>query len=87
MEPIAVERAKSLYAYAQAQGAVLNTFVVTVKPEEAMELLEWYATQYEGANEVFDLDVSIARRTKDPWPVLANFELWGMQIGPTSELH
>jgi hypothetical protein len=87
MEPAAIERAKSLYRFALEQGTPPNTFVLTLTHSQATELLEWYATQYTGSNECFDLDVMIARRTQDPWPVLANFRLYGFEMAKQSELN
>lgn len=86
MEPIAVERARSLHQFALNQGAELSTFILTLTESQAMELLEWYADQYTGSNECFDLDVTIVRRTQDPWPVLANFKLWGLDMAKASEI-
>jgi hypothetical protein len=82
MNPAALAKAESLYQYAQAQGAPLDTFLLVLSQEEAVELLEWYAGEYAGSSEAFDLDVSIARKAKDPWPVLANFHLLGLEMAP-----
>lgn len=86
MSPAALAKADSLYKFACDQGALLETFQLALTEEEAVELLEWYATEYAG-NEQFDLDISIARRTKNPWPVLANFKLMGMDMAPVMVLH
>jgi hypothetical protein len=84
---VAVERAKSLHRFALEQGALLSTFVVTIRPAEAVELMDWYAAQYEGTNLIFDADLAYARATNDPWKLLDNFTLFGMAIGRTEELN
>jgi hypothetical protein len=86
VEPAALERAKSLHSFALNQGAMLSTFVVTIKPDEAMELLDWYDEQYRG-NACFDEDMDIARRTNDPWLVLQNFTLFGMALTKLEQLN
>jgi hypothetical protein len=84
--PAALAKAESLYQFAQSQGAPLKEFLVTVTDAEAAELLEWYAEQHEGQNELFDLDLAEARRTQNPWPILEHFNLKGLTIAPTAVL-
>jgi len=79
MNIAAIEKAESLHKFATSSGMPISTFAVVLSEPEALELLEWYATQYAG-NAEFDLDVDIARRTKNPWPVLDNFQLLGLEI-------
>jgi hypothetical protein len=79
MNIAAIEKAQSLYKFANSSGFPLQTFALVLSDVEAMELLEWYAEQYQG-NEPFDLDVDIARRTKNPWPVLEHFNCCGLEI-------
>jgi hypothetical protein len=82
MSPAALTKAESLYKYATDQGALLSTFLVALTETEAAELLEWYALQYGESDEVFAVDLDIARRTRNPWPMLANFHLLGFEIAP-----
>jgi hypothetical protein len=79
MNIAAIEKAQSLYKFANSSGFPLETFALVLSEAEALELVEWYAKEYEG-NAEFDLDVSIARRTKNPWPLLANFHCMGLEI-------
>jgi hypothetical protein len=76
----AIEKAESLYKFANSSGYPLNTFALVLSESEAVELLEWYAAQYQGTSEAFDLDIIIARRTGNPWPVLSNFHCMGLEI-------
>lgn len=85
-EPEALAKAESLFKFAQSQGSPLNTFILTLTEQDAMGLLEFYEVQY-GNNELFVEDVAEARRTNDPWGVLAHFELFGFRMAPVSILH
>jgi len=78
--PAAIEKAESLYRFALNSGAQVSTFVLCLKPHEAQELLEWYATQYAGRSEQFDLDLEVARVSGDPWQILDNFQLLGLTL-------
>lgn len=84
MNPAALVKAQSLHRFAIDQGAPLNSFQLVLTEPEAMELVEWYAGQYGGTNEVFDLDVTLARRTHNPWNLLANFQCMGFAMAPAS---
>lgn len=81
MGPAALEKATSLHRFATDTGSPLSSFLLVLTDPEALELLEWYGTQYAGTNEVFDLDLAIARRTGNPWPVLENFQVMGLALG------
>jgi hypothetical protein len=81
----ALEKAESLLNFAQKTGSPLNTFVVALSHTEAMDLLAYYEAQFD--NELFHADVAEARRTNDPWPVLANFELFGFAMAPIETLN
>jgi hypothetical protein len=80
-DPAALAKAESLHKFASQSGYPLETFALVLTEAEAAEILEWYATEHEG-NAVFALDVDIARRTKNPWPVLANFRVLGLEMVP-----
>ena len=86
LEPQALVKAESLYKFAQAQGSKLDTFVLCLGHDEAMELLTFYEAQW-GSNEVFMEDLNEARRSNDPWPVLSNFQLFGFSMAPRSILN
>ena len=86
MELKALQKATSLYQFAQAQGSPLESFELVLSEPEALELLDWYGHEYGGTNECFDLDFEVAKRTKDPWPMLANFLLMGFRMRPLSRL-
>ena len=79
-EPVAMLKAKSLHNFASHSGMQLNTFALVLTEAEAAELLEWYAKDYAGVSAAFDVDIEIARRTKNPWPVLKNFNVYGLAI-------
>jgi hypothetical protein len=85
-EPEALAKAESLYKFAQSQGSPLSAFVLTLGHKEAMELLTFYEAQW-GANELFMADLTEARRTDDPWPILSNFQLFGFSMAPRSILN
>jgi hypothetical protein len=85
-DPAALAKAESLHKFASASGCPLETFALVLTELEALELLEWYATEYAG-NEQFDLDISIARRSKNPWPVLQNFRVLGLDMMPATVLN
>jgi hypothetical protein len=85
LEPEALVKAESLYKFAQSQGSPLDAFVLTLAHQEAMELLTFYEAQW-GGNEVFMADLTEARRTDDPWPILSNFQLFGFSMAPRSIL-
>ncbi len=85
-EPAALAKAESLLKFAQAQGCPLNTFVLTLGHQEAMDLLSFYEAQW-GGNEVFMEDLTEARKRDDPWPILQNFELFGFVMAPVSVLN
>jgi hypothetical protein len=86
LEPQALAKAESLYKFAQDQGSPLNTFVLTLDPQEAMDLLSFYEAQWCG-NETFMADLTEARRLNDPWPILSNFQLFGFSMAPKSVLN
>jgi hypothetical protein len=85
-DPKALAKAESLHRFASHSGYPLETFALVLTETEAIELLEWYATEYCG-NAAFDLDVEVARRTKNPWPVLAHFRVLGLDMMPALVLH
>jgi hypothetical protein len=84
MSPAPLIKAQSLHRFAADQGAPLKEFQLVLTEPEAMELVEWYAAQYGGSNEVFDVDVEIARRTRNPWDLLSNFQCMGLAMAPAN---
>jgi hypothetical protein len=85
-EPEALAKAESLWRFAQASGSPLSTFALALSHQDAMDLLSFYEAQF-GHVELFVADVAEARLTDNPWPVLANFELFGFQMVPVETLH
>jgi hypothetical protein len=85
MNPAALTKAESLNRFATEQGAPLSTFQLVLTNDEAMDLIAWFIEQ-QGPfpNEVLIYDAEIARRTKNPWPVLENFQLMGLAIVPAN---
>lgn len=75
----ALAKAESLHKFAQSQGCPLADFQLVLSDVEGLELLGWFVEQY-ARNELLSLDVERARRTRDPWPVLSEFELLGMRM-------
>ncbi len=80
MSVAAIQKAESLHKFASHSGYPIDTFALVISDKEAQDLLEWYAEQYEGTNDAFDTDLAVARLTRDPWPVLANFRVLGLDI-------
>lgn len=80
MEPAAIGKAESLLRFAGHCGCHPSGFDLILTQQEACDLLEWYALDFEGQNAAFDTDLDVARRTKDPWSVLANFTVLGLTI-------
>lgn len=85
MSPVALDKAESLARFAREQGAHLSTFKLALTNEEALDLVAWFVEQ-QGPfpNEVLIMDAQIAARTKNPWPVLENFNLLGLDIVPAA---
>lgn len=83
---VALEKARSLIAFAKDQGAPLETFELTISDPEAFELLDWFIQQY-GDNTLLADDVEMARMDKNPWPVLCHFTLLGLRMAPIPVLH
>lgn len=79
----ALIKAESLQRFATSQGAPLKSFVLCLSTVEGLELLDWFVEQNE-ANELLDMDVAMAHRTKDPWRVLEYFQLMGFEIKPSN---
>lgn len=74
----AVEKAESLHRFAMSQGAHISTFKLMLSDAEGLELLDWFGEQHD--NELLDLDIAEAKRTKNPWAVLENFQLLGFEV-------
>jgi hypothetical protein len=79
-----LEKAESLYRFAQGQGSPLSTFKLILTAQEGLELVEYLVEQNE-PNEMLELDAAEAKRTGDPFVILSNFQLLGMEILPSSE--
>jgi len=83
MRTAAHGKAQELYNFAQQQGAPLSEFVLLVSKEEAWELLDYLVTDpgsgYAG-NESLLADIQKAREQDDPYWILENFQLSGLDI-------
>ena len=86
-EPAALEKAKSLHRFALNSGSSLREFVLCLTEPEALDLVEWYAREYEGISVTFDTDLEEVRRTGNPWPILKNFNVMGLQLAALEKLH
>ena len=88
--PAALEKARSLAAFAKAGGGVLAEFEVTLTQEEAFGLMEWIhdssgLVAVEGLPQL-EADMVVARRTNNPWVVLDNFTFYGLRTAPKALL-
>ena len=80
----AIEKAESLYKFAQGQGAPLSTFKLILTAAEGLELVD-HLVEQNAPNEMIELDAAEAHRTGDPFQVLSNFTLLGLEILPAQE--
>lgn len=90
MIPTAIQKAESLLKFAQASGEQLGTFAVTLTDAEAYELLDHLASGALGMFAHHDMlvaDVAAAKRAKDPWTMLAGFDLCGLSIARVKDLN
>jgi hypothetical protein len=86
VEPIALERAKSLHRYAFSQGAGVTDFRLCLSNAEGMELIRWLAEEHDFDDEDMEVDIEAAKRRGDPWPVLNQFSLLGLRMLPKALL-
>jgi hypothetical protein len=86
MSPVALEKAESLYRFATQRGAPLQDFQLTLSVPEGLELLDWFVGQY-GENPLLIEDVADAKRSQDPFPILAHFTLMGFALVAQQALH
>lgn len=86
LQPRALEKARSLREFALRRGSPLNEYEVTLTDEEGFELVQWFRDGSgliapEGLAQL-DADIALAKRSKDPWVVLDNFTLFGLNTAP-----
>lgn len=86
MKPAALSKAESLAAHARYLGVRPSEFMVSLTLGEAYELLDHLAAEHP-TNRVLLEDIAAAKTAADPWIVLANFQLQGLEIGRVNELH
>ena len=82
-EPAAVVRARSLLKHVKHLGASPEEFFVPVTAEEGFELLRWFrgqVTEEQMNLQLLDRDIDRAKRRGNPWPMLENFRLCGLEI-------
>lgn len=84
LKPVALEKAESLYKYAQGQGSPLSTFKLILTVDEGLELVD-YLVEQNAPNEMLELDAAQAKRERNPFKVLSNFQLMGLEILPAQE--
>lgn len=87
MMPAAVERAQALVRHARYLGAPLNQFVVSLTKPEGYEVMEWLREDSQLNRTLLDEDIEHARELDDPWFVLRNFHLFGLEIVRREDLH
>ena len=90
MTPAAVLKAESLAAYARSSGAPLSEFAVALTLGEGYELLDYLASGAMGIlrnHEMLKRDIADAKAEGDPWIVLANFQLLGLDIVKAEKLN
>jgi len=89
-EPAVVDRARALKRHAKYTGMPLREFCVTVTKGEAYELLTWFRqTADPKQTDLVLLDQAIqeAVDADDPFLVLKDFTLLGLEILPREQLH
>ena len=86
MQPAALTKAESLAAHAKYLGVKPSEFAVCITLGEAYELLDYLAAEHRG-NAKLQAEIREARVDADPWPVLANFQLYGLEIARVDSLH
>lgn len=85
----ALQKAEKLVAFAKEQGAPLHEFALLLTAGEAFELVNWLLSP-DGpqnlAREVLQYDADIARAEGNPFIVLTNFNLNGLEIRRSIEV-
>lgn len=90
MTPAALAKAESLAAYARASGAPLSEFALAITLGEAYELLDHLASGALGRCEnqaVLERDIADAKVKGDPFEVLSQWTLLGLDIVRAADLH
>lgn len=86
VKPAALTKAESLERHARYLGVQPSEFCVAVTLGEAYELLDHLAREHPSNRALLD-DIATAKVEADPWPVLANFRLQGLEIVRADTLH
>lgn len=89
-EPAAVKRARDLRRHVDKLGAPLDDFYVLVSKDEGVELLAWFRANVDESKlnvSLYDRDVRKALKKGDPFQVLEQFTLCGLQIKPSVRVH
>jgi hypothetical protein len=87
VSPAAIDKARSLHRFATEQGAPLDSFKLALTDAEALEALDWFKTQMYRQDAAFDVDLEIAHRTGNPWQMLSNFQLMGLEVVRAEQLN
>lgn len=87
MTPAAIAKAQSLHRFAAQQGAPLDSFKLVLTDAEALEALDWFKGQMYRSDAAFDVDLEIAHRTGNPWQMLSNFQLMGLEVVRVEQLN
>ena len=83
MEPAPVERARCLIRFAKHCGSPLHQFTVLATKHEGFELLDWLRETADPKQldvKLLDEAIMDARAADDPWRVIPEFRLFGMEV-------
>ena len=85
--PAAIDKADTLYRYALTQGCELSSFAVAISAAEGLELVDYWGERNYRDDPTYQVDQKLAHKTGDPFPMLSNFVLNGMEIIAKGALH
>ena len=89
-EPACLERARALKRHAKYTGMPLGDFCITLTKDEGFELLNWFRTTADPRTidlNLLDEAIGQALELDNPFMVLKDFSLLGLDIIPREELH
>lgn len=88
MQPAALTKAESLIRHAHHLGVKPEEFQVALTLGEAYELLDFLVAQHNVAQQSrLEADVAEAKTSCNPWAVLVDFNLCGLEIVRQVDLH
>lgn len=86
VKPAALAKAEALVGHARYLGVQPKEFAVSVTLGEAYELLD-YLAELHPQNAVLEGDIRAAKLEANPWRVFEHFQLAGLEIVRTQDLH